>query len=269
MTQLKSNVTKVLFQTEEYFYTYLGLNLLQLASKYDLDLKKNRGLQEKGFDPFLYEVLKDSPNTFLCVLDVSSNKILFQTHNSKQNIEAASLSKVWASMSALDTNKGTLPSVSDYEDMLRLLVCSNNQTWDNIQDLGGGTEGVDKWAQEKGFNVEPDCKTNLVNAYDMCRFWSAVLRGQFLGSELILKLSSACKTHDTRALKYMPADCFLGGKTGTFEQANHDSCWILYNGRFYVITVMTLLGSTNETLSDMTDEEVALLFRGLFDEFVQ
>lgn len=267
---LKENARKLQFQSDPYFYTYMGLDLLELGALYELDLDKNRGLEKGGFSRNTYQVLKSSPFVHLCVLDIKGNKVLFQTHNAKENIEAASVSKVCASMAALDMHKGVLPEISDYEHMLRLLVCSNNKTWDRIQEIADGKLGVNSWALQKGFHMKPACVgpgNNLVNAYDMCYFWGAVLKGQYLGSELIFKLSSSCKTHDTRALKYMPGNCFLGGKTGTYKKANHDSCWVLYQGQFYAISVMTLLGNENEELSAIADEDVAILFRGLFDEY--
>jgi hypothetical protein len=58
----------------------------------------------------------------------------------------------------------------------------------------------------------------------------------------------------------MPSNVYIGGKTGTYNEYNHDSCWIQDGGKFFSITVLTELGSSGS-------EAIAQMFRGLYDEY--
>ena len=222
------------------------------------------GLGKKGFSLQKYYEYKKNNNVFLCVYDITDQKMLFTTKNASKNIEAASISKVCAAMAALDNNGGTFKNAADYISMSKLLIDSDNASWDRIQELAGGKQGVNEWSSENGYMFKPACVgtgNNQTNAIDMCHFWSDVFHGKYLGWEKIIELTAACATHDDRSLKYMPKNIKIGGKTGTFETANHDSCWLEYNGKLYSITILTLLGEN-------ADNIVATLFKGLFDEYI-
>ena len=102
---------------------------------------------------------------------------------------------------------------------------------------------------------------NTSNAIDMCKFWNDVCRNKFEGAENIFKISSSCQTSSSRSKKCMPKDVYIGGKTGSYSNVNHDCCYIEKDGRFYSICVLTELGSKGS-------EAIAQMFRGLYNEYI-
>ena len=80
----------------------------------------------------------------------------------------------------------------------------------------------------------------------------------FVGN--IFKISSSCKTDASRARKYMPKNVYMGGKTGSWSNYNHDTCWIFNGSGLYAISVLTEYGGGGTKV-------IANLFRGLYDKY--
>ena len=180
--------------------------------------------------------------------------------DSKKNVYAASVSKAVTAAAALNQHNGNLPNAGDLDKLKAFLVKSDNGVWNHFTNLAGGWEKVNSWAKSMGWSMLPGRRSggNLINAHDMCLFWSAVLNRSFPGAEIIEKMSNACATSSGRSRKYIPSNCRIGGKTGLYQKSMHDSAWIVSpTGRFSIV-VLTELASA---------PIVATMFGGLFKEY--
>lgn len=245
------------------FFELPGLeeDLSKDASKVGIELKRNKGIG-KSFDQADYEEVKKKTTVYWAVYDISGDKLLGSSKNAEKNIKASALSTVVLSGAAIARKGGYLPSEEDYTKMIQLLVISDNKVWDDIQKIAGGADAVNKFSKDMGYTMLPAREGgNRVNAVDMCKYWRDVITGKFKGSEIVYKITSACKTDAAKGRKYIPSDCYMGGKTATLNEYNHSSSWINVNGKFYAITVLT--DGKN------TPNELALMFGGLYKEFVK
>lgn len=246
---------------ENFFTNSEGKNLSSLAKNVGISLKRNVGLNN-AFNESKYKTYKTNPSVYWAVYDINEDKFLASSDNASTNVYGASVPKVVVASSAFDNNGGKLPNDKDYEAVIKLLVKSDNNVWTGIQNLAGGTNAVNQWAEKMGYKMKPARNGgNSSNAIDMCKFWNDVCRNNFKGADNIFRLSSSCQTSSSRSKKCMPPDVFLGGKTGTYEKANHDCCYIQIKDKFYSICVLTELGSNG---SDV----IAQMFRGLYEEYI-
>jgi lipopolysaccharide biosynthesis glycosyltransferase len=151
----------------------------------------------------------------------------------------------------------------DYEKIIKLLVKSDNDVWTPLQNLAGGGQKVNDWAKGMGYNNQP-ARTmgNNANAIDMCKLYRDVCRNNFIGAEVIYRISSSCQTSTSRSRKYMPTSVYIGSKTGTYLKSNHDCGWFQNGQNFYAIAVFTELGSGG---SDF----IATMWRGLYNEYIK
>lgn len=245
-----------------FFVTSKGINLSALAKKVGITLSRNKGLG-KSYSEANYKKAKTNPNVFWAIYDIQKGKVLASSSQANRNIYGASVPKVLVASAALSKNKGTLPNQSDYENLIKLLVKSDNDAWTPIQNIAGGADSVNKWAKSMGYSMEPARgKGNQSNAIDMCKFWADVCNNKFEGADVIFRITNSCQTGASKSRKYMPTNVFIGGKTGTYESSNHDCAWIESSGRFFSINVLTNLGSSGA-------EVIANMFRGLYDEYIK
>lgn len=245
----------------DFFTSTDGRNLSDLAKQVGITLKRNTGLNS-SFSESKYKSYKDNPSVYWAVYDIQEDKFLASSENASKNLYGASVPKVCVAAAAFNNNNGTLPSNSDYQKVIKLLVKSDNDVWTDVQNIAGGGNAVNEWSKKMGYNMQPARNGgNNSNAIDMCKFWKDVCRGNFAGAENIFKISSSCQTSGSRSKKCMPTDIYLGGKTGTYQNANHDCCWIQKGDKFYSICVLTELGSSGS-------EVIAQMFRGLYEEYI-
>lgn len=245
-----------------FFVTSKGINLSALAKKVGINLSRNKGIGG-SYSEANYKKAKTNPNVYWAIYDIQKGQLLASSSQAKTNVYGASVPKVLVASAALSKNKGTLPNQSDYENLIKLLVKSDNNAWTPIQNIAGGADYVNLWAKSMGYNMQPARgKGNQSNAIDMCKFWGDVCNNNFEGAEVIFRITSSCQTSASRSRKYMPTNVFIGDKTGTYESSNHDCAWIESNGRFYSISVLTNLGSNGT-------EVIANMFRGLYDEYIK
>jgi len=236
-----------------------GTNLIPLAKDGGITLKRNKGLND-SFSESKYQSAKNNPKVYWAIYDITNDRLLASSKNSSTNVYGASVPKVVVAASALDNNNGVV-SDSDYEKIIKLLVKSNNEVWTPIQNLAGGGEAVNKWSKKMGYTMKSARGMgNNANALDMCKFWKDVCRNNFKGAETIFTISSSCQTNRSRGLKYMPSNVYLGNKTGTYNNSNHDTGWVQKGDHFYSISVLTELGSGG---SDV----IGQMWAGLFKEY--
>jgi hypothetical protein len=191
-----------------------------------------------------------------------NDSTLLGSHNGNTNVYGASVSKAVVVGAGFYNNGGKYTNNSDYAGATRLLIPSDNSKWDRQTALAGGDSAVNAFSDNRGYNnMIPARRPNKINAIGMCYFWNDVLRGNFPGAEPVFKITSSVSTANGRSRKYLPSSSYMGSKTGTWSQWHHDSAWIEYNGKWYTITVLTADSSNSE--------EVAVLFGGLFKEYVQ
>lgn len=245
-----------------FFITSEGINLSELGKKVGITLTRNKGINSKGFDQAKYNSLKSNPKVYWAVYDIDNDSLIASSINAKKNVYGASVPKVLVASACISKNKGVLPNSTDYSKFIQLLVKSNNDVWTPIQNLAGGGVAVNNWAKSMGYNMQPARSLgNNANAVDMCRFWKDVCKGNFEGAEVIYRITSSCQTSAARSRKYMPNTIFIGGKTGTYNSSNHDSCWIEKDGKFYAITILTELGTQGT-------EAIAQMFKGVYNEYI-
>lgn len=243
------------------FFTDLrGKNLAGIGASVGVSMKRNTG-SNGAFDPAKYAAAKANPKVYWAVYDINADRLLAASPNGSVNLYGASVPKVCVSAAALARQGGVLPSDADYGKMIRLLVLSDNALWDAVGALAGGDAGVNQWAASMGYKMKPARRAgNQSNAIEMCRFWSDVCHGRFPGADVIFRITNSCQTGGGRSLRCMPSDVLIGGKTGTYEADNHDTCWIQRGDRFFSITVLTELGGAG-------GDAIAHTFRGLYEEY--
>ena len=243
------------------FFTDLrGKNLGAIGASVGVSMKRNTGAN-KAFDRARYDAAKANPKVYWAVYDINADRLLAASPNGNVNVYGASVPKVCVSAAAFARQGGVLPSDADYGKVIRLLVLSDNTVWDDVGRLAGGDAGVNQWAASMGYNMRPARRAgNQSNAVDMCRFWSDVCHGRFPGADDIFRITNSCQTGGSRSLRCMPSDVLMGGKTGTYEANNHDTCWVQRGDRFFAITVLTELGGAG-------GDAIAHMFRGLYEDY--
>ena len=245
----------------DYFTTTNGINLQTYAKAGGIILTKNTGYEKSGFSQSKYEAAKKNPKVYWAVYDIDNEKLIASSSNARQNVYGASVPKIVVGAAALDNQGGQFSKPSDYTKLIKLIVKSDNDVWNDIQSLAGGGMAVNKWSLERGYNMKAGRSVgNEANAVGMCEFYRDVCKNKFKGAEIIFRVSNSCQTGTTRSRKYMPKSVFIGGKTGTWTLENHDCCWICKDGRFYAICVLTKL--------DKDSDSIAQMFRGLYNEYI-
>jgi hypothetical protein len=208
-----------------------------------------------------YKRYKNDSKIHWAIYSINDNTLL-GSHDGNTNLYGASVSKAVTVGAALNNNGGKYTNPSHYSGAIKLLVPSNNRYWDQQTRLAGGESGVNKFSDDRGYNnMRPAHGPNRINAVGMSYFWNDVLRGNFPGAEAVFKITSAVATADPRSRKYFPSNEYIGSKTGTWNASTHDSAWYQYNGKWYTATVLTD--------GNYSSEVVAIMFGGLFKEYVQ
>ena len=239
-----------------------GTDLKSFDEESFLNVKSGKGNQFSADLAKKYKSLKASKGVYWVVRDLESGTILSEGKDSSKNVYGASVPKIIVSSAAMKKNGGKLKTKSNWHTLYHLLVNSDNDPyWNDMQTLAGGQDGVNEFTKSMGYPIMKAARNggNAVNAMEMSQFYFDVLHNKFQGAEVVFKVALSCNTSASRAAKYLPSDVFLGGKTGTWEESNHDTKFMRYNGHWYAIVVLTELGSS---------ENVAILHGGLFREFI-
>jgi hypothetical protein len=250
-------------ETPNFFTTTNGINLFELGKKVGITMSRNKGISSSGYSANKYQQNKKNVKVYWAVYDITNDSLIEASSNASKTVYGASVPKVLVASAALSNNDGKLPTSADYSKVIQLLVKSNNDVWTPIQNIAGGKDAVNNWAKKMGYGMQPARNGgNNASALGMSKFWRDVCKNNFEGAEVIYRTTASCQTSGARSRKYMPTSVYMGGKTGTYNASNHDSCWIQYQDKFYSITVLTELGASG---SDV----IACMFRGLFDEYIR
>jgi hypothetical protein len=217
-------------------------------------------------------------------MDLDQHRIIEKSLSSGKKLFGASSSKIYVAATLLDRQNGEL-SESQLQLMADMLVVSSNSAWTNLQaQIGDGSsdkgrERIQDFTQRMGYP-----KTRGFQGY-----WGSVhgnelvpeeavetlydiYTGAFPGAELQWKLMHASRTGATRGRKYIPANVYVAGKTGTYDgPTENPETGATYNvavrnhllvfnvdGREYALAVLANSGS---------DESAALLAGGLIREY--
>lgn len=246
-----------------FFITTTGINLSTLAKKVSITLSRNKGYSSSGYSESKYKAAKANSKVFWAIYDISNDTLLASSSNASKTVYGASVPKVLVASAALSNNGGKFTNEADYSKVIQLLVKSNNDVWTPIQNIAGGASAVNNWAKKMGYNMQPARTAgNNASAIGMCQFFKDVCRNNFEGAEIIFRITASCQTSGARSRKYMPSSVYLGSKTGTYNDSNHDCGWIQVGDKFYAIAVLTELGSAGS-------ETIAQMWRGLYEEYVK
>lgn len=243
------------------FWMVGNKDLKTIGKSAGISLSQNKGLGNTLSDSAFKNALA-RPKVSWAVYDINRNKLLAQSKNANTNMYGASVSKAVVVGCAYSKHNGTLPSNDDIGKAIRLLVVSDNSTWNALTQLAGGDSAVNEFSDRLGLNGMKPAKNkgNSINPIGMCLFWKDVLQNRFAGAESVFKITSSCQTHASRSRKYLPKTSFVGGKTGTWDgRYTHDSAWLNVGNNWYAISVFSDGSDSSET--------IALIFGGLFNQY--
>jgi len=219
----------------------------------------------ENFDPYRsrYCELKDDPDAHWAVMDLNTDLVVGCSPNADTPIYGASLPKAFAVAALLYHRDGALDD-QEWPKVISTVGRSCNKYWDDIEGWAGGAAGMDAFTNHLGYEGidvvhEGDWNTQI-DALTMARFFSDMHHRRFTGADAMWKLMSTCRTGYTRAQRFIPNNVLLGGKTGSWDLANHDVRYIEDGGRLFAISVLTNLRYS---------ENVAVLHGGLFYEYVR
>jgi len=209
-----------------------------------------------------YQSLKKNEQVYWVVRNLETGAVIAKGKNTETNLYGASVPKIVVAAAALNKGNGRLKTEKLWKALIRLLVDSeNNPAWDEMQEAAGGAEGVNQFTKAMGYEKMRAARNggNSINAIEMTQFYYDVLHGKFKGAEPLFKVSMACNTGGDRARKYAPKNVYQGGKTGTYNESNHDTRYLRVEGKWYSTVVLTTLGK---------DENVAVMHGGLLREYI-
>lgn len=220
-------------------------------------LKRRTGAGKSFSAQSSYASLKKDSKVHWVVRDLESGALLGASANAHQNVYGASVSKALVAAALLDKRQGKL-AASEWRLVFRLLVESDNGVWSTLENLAGGKSAVDAFTQAMGYKKTQGSRSgNQLNARELGDFLVDVHQQRFAGAEGLLKVMSACATGAAKAVKYVPSEVLLGGKTGTWNEYQHDMRFVETGGKRTAIVVLTRRGK---------DEDVAVTFGGLLRE---
>ncbi len=241
-------------------------NFFRLADGTDLKamdtsnlLRRRTGAGKSLSAQSAYASLKQDSKVHWVVRDLESGSVLGESANAHQNVYGASVSKALVVAALLDKRQGKL-AASEWRLAFRLLVESDNSVWSTLENLAGGKSAVDAFTKAMGYEKTQGSRSgNQLNARELGDFLVDVHQQRFAGAEGLLKVMSACATGAAKAVKYVPSSVLLGGKTGTWNEYQHDMRFVETGGKRTAIVVLTRRGK---------DEDVAVTFGGLLREYL-
>ena len=227
------------------------------------------------------------------LMDLDSHQVIDQSMSAKMKIFGASTSKIFVAGALMDKQQGQM-SKAQLQLMADMLVVSSNTAWVELQrQVGGGNddkgrEYIHGFTQRMGYERMRGFQGwwgklhgNELTAAETADFLYDTYHGHYPGAVSVWKVMYTCRTGISRARKYLPADVYVGGKTGTYDGdtvdpetgKDKDS-----NGKQYIVHVrnhalifnaggkqygLAILANNN------SDEQVAVLAGGLFREYTR
>jgi len=215
--------------------------------------------------------------------DLSENKIITQSKNTKKLFYGASITKIFVAGSYLEQDHKI--SEKRRQDLNDLIVKSSNQAWSNLQvAIGFGDENLGRKQVQSFLNTLSifksigfrgylgDLHGNELNTEDLGNFIQSSFDQSYKNSTELFKLMFISRTGKMRLKKYFPKNMIIGGKTGTYNgatsvngvplrvQVKHHTIVFKSNEHFYSISILS---------DGHTDDDIASLGRGLFEYYVK
>lgn len=278
-----------------YYQTSAG-NYLDYSTQYRSSSRKNKASIAKGTGARFTDVqvkrycqLKKEtttkPKTKLQweLRNLDDETIVAGSKTPEKIFYGASVSKVFVAGAYLNSVKGN-PSESGKQELMNMIVESNNSSWGELQKRAGGgvTSGmkeVDRFLkkdlgieQSTGFRGDlGDRHGNEISTSDLSSFMQKTFNGDYPGSQDLLKTMYLSRTGSKRGKKYFPSNMIVGGKTGTYKGAtrlegrgiqsksNHHTMIFEQGGKSYSLSVLSDPGD---------DETVAILTGGVIRDYL-
>ncbi len=215
-----------------------------------------------------YKTLKGNKLVHWIVRDLESGTVIGVRQDTvEKTIEGASVPKALVAAAALNKNNARFKKDEHWFKAYELLVESINDYWNDIQALAGGAAEVNKFSETMGYeHMRPaHDDSDTVNALYLAQFLYDIFHDRFVGSEPLYKIMAACNTGrgdppaTAKGPKYIPTDVYMGGKTGTWNQYQHDMRFLRVKNHWYAIVVLSETGKS---------EDVAIMFGGIFREYL-
>jgi hypothetical protein len=220
------------------------------------------------------------------LMDLDNHQIIDQSLESNRKQFGASVNKAFIGAALLDNQGGTL-TATQLTLMSRMLADSSNVARDEIayNQIGGGSktrgrQAIHAFTQRMGYartvafgGYLGKMHGNELTALETAELFYDIYHARFPGAEYEWKLMHTCRTGAGRARTYLPADMFIGGKTGTYHgstvdpetgkgttvNVRHHSIVFNYGGRQYALTMFANNGR---------DDTTAILAGGIFREYI-
>ncbi len=227
------------------------------------------------------------------LMDLDAGRIIDQSLQAARPVFGASVTKVFTGGAILSKQNDKLSS-SQLQELLDMLVVSDNKTWQSLQrqvgdgDMNKGRAGIHAFTQGLGYSRTrgfsgylEGLHGNELTALELVKYMLDTYKGRFAGAETLWKVMHTCRTGARRGRRYLPSDIFVGGKTGTYDgetenpetgsTKNPDGSpykvrvrnhLLVFHaqGRQYAIAILANTGA---------DQSAALLAGGLFREHVR
>lgn len=187
--------------------------------------------------------------------------------------EAASISKMITAsfvLSEVDAGRWSLDKrladgVTTQWHLEQMIRQSNNDSWRKIRDaLGRDQEQA--YARQHGW-FSFDLKTNSLSTADVANLYMQLARGELLSAENTdILLSYMTDTYEERFIpRSIPGGAVAYHKTGTLDALIHDAAIIEYQGRRYVLVIMSesFGASSYDIRMNLYDELVKAAFATL------
>jgi hypothetical protein len=267
-----------------------------------LSLTYGTGTEFTDIQQSLYKKLKRQTQTDpkskvqWALMDLDHHQVLQKSLGSDRKMFGASSSKVFVAGALLDAQQGHL-SAEQLQLMGNMLAVSSNVAWLALQNqIGGGDddrgrEAIYAFTQKLGYqktrafqgsiaeDTPNEVHGNELTADETVRFLHDTYWGQFQGASTLWKFMHTCRTGTDRALRYLPKEQIIGGKTGTYRGESVDpetGLKLNPDGSKYLVNVRNqqiVFNLRNRqfalvVLADSgSDDSAALLAGGLYREY--
>ena len=217
--------------------------------------------------------------------DLETGRTVSQSREPERIFFGASVSKLFVAAALLDKQQGRL-NREQLRLMTRMIAVSSNSAWKALQRQAGddisadaGRRTIDAFTRRMGYGRirgfqgwwRDEIHGNELNVAALSTFLYDTYHSRYPGAEIVWKLMHACRTGGKKGNLYLPANLYIGGKTGTYHgpnaspqtvdwpviRAHHHVMTFNWGGRQYGLSILSNRGN---------DGDVAVLAGGLVRE---
>jgi hypothetical protein len=217
-------------------------------------------------------------------MNLDSHEMISQSLAANKKIFGASSSKIYVAATLLDSQNGALSS-SQLQLTANMLVVSSNVAWTELQkEIGNGSADLGRelnwnftqkmgYLQTRGFQgYWGNIHGNELVPIEAVETLYDIYQNAFLGAETLWKFMHTCRTGAERGRKYIPADIYVGAKTGTYDgPTENPETGGQYNvkvrNHILVFNIDGVQYGLAIFANNGSDESVALLAGGLIREY--